>query len=214
MTGKPRGRPRSTRAHQAILESTRDLLTATGYEQMTVDAIAARAGVGKQTVYRWWSSKAALVADAVLSGHIAVATDPPADSGNVATDLRDWLREQVRRFGDPATASLVRGLAAAAADSDTDAARLYEQLTGPNRQHLVRRLAAGVRQGQLRGDADLEAAADALVGALLYRALARTSPMAQHGADGLFDIVFTGMAAPGAHNIAPERQGGHELPTE
>jgi AcrR family transcriptional regulator len=175
---------------------------------MTVDAIAARAGVGKQTVYRWWSSKAALVADAVLSGHVVVATDPPADSGDVATDLRVWLREQIHRFGDPATVSLVRGLAAAAADDDADAARLYEQLTGPSRQRLVRRLAAGVRQGQLRGDADLEAAADALIGALLYRALARTPPPAEHDADGLFDIVFTGMAAPGTHNIAPKRQGG------
>jgi len=64
---------------------------------------------------------------------------PPADSGDVAADLRDWLHDSFEWLGDPATTALVRGLAAAAADSATDAERLYERFTGPNRlPHRVR----------------------------------------------------------------------------
>jgi AcrR family transcriptional regulator len=194
VSGNQRGRPRSARAHQAILEAARDLLAAGGYDQLTIESIAARAGVGKQTVYRWWSSKASVVAEAVLAGYVVIGGDAPADTGDVAADLRDWSREQSRLHGDPATAALIRGLAAAAADSAADAARLYEQLTGPSRQRLVRRLAAGVRQGQLRADADLEAVADALMGTLLFRALARGPAMAAKGADGLVDVLLAGMA--------------------
>jgi len=91
--------------------------------------------VGKQTVYRRWPLKAAVAAEAALAGYLVADPHPPADSGGVAADLRDsfeWL-------GDPATTALVRGLAAAAADSATDAERLYERFTGPNRlPHRVR----------------------------------------------------------------------------
>jgi AcrR family transcriptional regulator len=191
---RQRGRPRSAHAHQAILESARDLLTSSGYEQTTMEAIAAQAGVGKQTVYRRWPSKAAVVAEAVLAGHLAAAPAPPAETGDVAADLRTWLQKQFQRLDDPADAALLRGLAAAAADSDTIAARLYEHLTGPARAQLVHRLAIGVQRGQLRPDADLEAAAEAVLGTLLYRALARRP--AYPAADGLLDILLDGMAQP------------------
>jgi hypothetical protein len=84
--------------------------------------------------------------------------------------------------------------------SEQDMSPARQRARDPNSASLVRGLAS--------------AAADAIVGALLYRALARTPPTTQHGADGLFDIVFTDMAAPDTHNIASERQGGHEFPTE
>ncbi|MEH0554006.1 TetR/AcrR family transcriptional regulator [Streptomyces sp. B21-101] len=196
MAAKQRGRPRSTRAQHAILEATRDLLASSGYEKLTMEAIAARAGVGKQTVYRRWSSKAAVVAEAVIAGYLVAETKPPADSGDVAADLRDWLRGQFDWLGAPSTVALVRGLAAAAAGSATDAERLYEQLTGPSRQHLTERLAAGVRQGQLRPDADLEAVADAVAGTLLYRALAHGAVTVSTDADRLLDILLTGVAQP------------------
>jgi AcrR family transcriptional regulator len=196
MAAKQRGRPRSIRAHQGVLEAARDLLASSGYEQLTMESIAVRAGVGKQTVYRWWPSKAAVVAEAVLAGYLIADTQPPADNCDVAADLRDWLRGQFEWLGAPTTIALIRGLAAAAADSTTDAELLYKQLTGPSRQHLTDRLAAGVRQGQLRPDADLEAVADAVAGTLLYRALTGGPAAVPTDADGLLDILLTGMAQP------------------
>ncbi|MGY2010236.1 TetR/AcrR family transcriptional regulator C-terminal ligand-binding domain-containing protein [Nocardia gipuzkoensis] len=89
---------------------------------------------------------------------------------------------------------MIRGLAAAAADSQADAERLYDQLTGPARQRLLHRLDAAVQQGQLRAGADLDAAADAVIGPLLYRVLARRPPLPHEGADGLLDVLLLGLA--------------------
>jgi AcrR family transcriptional regulator len=193
MSGRQRGRPRDPRAHRAILEATRELLTSGGYEQLTIEAIASRAGVGKQTLYRWWRSKAAIVAEAALSGYLIADERPMADTGDVAADLRAWLRERFTELTDPSLIALIRGLTAAAAESETDAARLYEQFTGRFQRELVRRLAAGAERGQVRGDADLTAAADAVIGTLLYRVLARPSTTAQDGADGLVELLFAGV---------------------
>ncbi|WP_280309939.1 TetR/AcrR family transcriptional regulator [Nocardia abscessus] len=194
MPESQRGRPRSASVHQAILDSARDLLAAVGYEQMTIEAIAAGAGVGKQTVYRRWRSKAAVVAEAVLDGYLISAAEPLPDSGDIAADLRKWLRELSIRHGEPAAAALIRGLAAAAADSQADAERLYDRLTGPARQQLMHRLDAGVQQGQLRAGADLDAATDAIIGTLLYRVLARRPPFPHDGVDGLLDVLLLGLA--------------------
>ncbi len=194
-SGNPRGRPRSVRAHQAILEATRDLLTESGYERLSMEAIAGRAGVGKQTLYRWWPSKAAVVAEAVLGGYLPTSTTAPPDTGDIGADLRAWGRGQIAWLTDPTSAALVRGLAAAAADSDTDSARLYAELATPVRQDLLRRLEAGVREGTLRPDADLDAAADAIIGSMLYRVMAGGHVHLRDDLDGLVDLLITGMRA-------------------
>ncbi|MFE3060249.1 TetR/AcrR family transcriptional regulator [Nocardia sp. NPDC059239] len=194
MDEKQRGRPRSARAHQAVMEATRDLLASVGYEQMSIEAIAAQAGVGKPTVYRWWRSKAAVVAEAALSGYLTGSAAPPPDTGDFEADLRQWVTALTQRLDNPADAALFRGWAAAAADSDTDTRRLYDQLSGPNRQQLIHRLEAAVAAGQLRADADLEAAADVLIGTMLYQVLARhpaTAP--QSSVDGFLDIFLVGL---------------------
>ncbi|WP_029433228.1 TetR/AcrR family transcriptional regulator [Blastococcus sp. URHD0036] len=193
MPAKQRGRPRSPRAHEAILRAAAELVVAGGYERLTMEAIAARAGVGKQTVYRRWPSKSAVVAEAALSGHLVPAGREPADTGDVVTDLRDWLRAAAAWLAEPGGAAVIRALAAAASDRDTDSARLYEQFTGPFHAALVARLAAGVAEGRLRAGAELGAVADALVGALLYRALAHTAPMTADDADALVDVLLSGL---------------------
>ncbi|MGX1809149.1 TetR/AcrR family transcriptional regulator [Nocardia sp. NPDC055321] len=171
---RQRGRPRSLRSHAAILEATRDLLAEGGYEHLTVDAIATRAGVGRQTVYRWWPSKAAVVAEATVAGLVMVGSpDPPGDTGDITEDLRVWLQDQVHRLANPALAATIRGLAAAAADSGIDADRLSRQLIAPRRDDLIKRLSSGVRQGQVRADADLGAVADMVDGLLLVWVLTR-----------------------------------------
>lgn len=198
MEQKQRGRPRSGAAHQAILEAVRDLLAAGGYERLTMEAIAARAGVGKQTVYRRWPSKSAVVAEAVLSGVITLGTPKVADTGDVVADLRDWLRVQFDALTTPRRSALVRGLVVAAADSDTDAARLYAHLTGPSRAQFKARLTAAIAQGALREDTDPETVTDTVFGTFLYRSLAgelTTPANARVAADRLLELILRGVAA-------------------
>lgn len=160
---------------------------------MSMEAIAAGAGVTKRTLYRWWSSKGAVVTEAVLSGVVPTDVKPPADTGDVVADLCTWMREQDAWHTDPGATALVRGLAAAAFDSDADAARIYDRLTGPVRDGLVRRLALGVEHGQLRADADLiEAAADAIIDSRLRRVLTR-GETSTYQADAVVKLVVIGL---------------------
>lgn len=200
MESPKRGRPRSAEADRAILEAARDLLLADGYEQLTIPAIAERAGVAKQTVYRRWPSKARLVADAVLGGYLSVAFEgradaatPAAPSAPEATDLRGWLHAAAIGLSDATNLTIVRALAAAAAESDEDATRLYTAFTEPGRRQLLGLLHAGVARGELRAVADLEAAADAIQGAVLYTALARRPPRVEQ-LDALADVLLGGLS--------------------
>lgn len=78
-----RGRPRSETSRQAILAATRDLLLEGDYDSLTTAEIAKQAGVGRQTVYRWWNSKAAVVADCVIEGLVMLPLETPAATGNL-----------------------------------------------------------------------------------------------------------------------------------
>ncbi|MCW2522401.1 MAG: transcriptional regulator, TetR family [Frankiales bacterium] len=196
MSGQ-RGRPRSSEAHQAILEATRDLLTIGGYERLTIEAIAARAGVGKQTVYRWWPSKAAIVAEAVLAGVIGGPSTVLDDTGDIAADLGSWIQQMTSGLGDPQAGALTRALTVASAERETDAERLYEKSVAPLRDNLLRRLSGAASAGQIRPDADLEAVADAIMGVALYRVLARSAPPPAAYGDGLLAVLLRGIAAPG-----------------
>lgn len=192
MDSRKRGRPRSAEADRAILEATRDLLLADGYEQLTIQAIAECAGVAKQTVYRRWPSKARIVADAVLSGVLSNGADWRADAADAPADLRGWLHAAAAGLARPSSITVMRALAAAAAESDEDATRLYAALNEPSRRSLLARLRAGVERGEIRADADLEAAADALLGAMLYRVLARRD-VAIDDVASLADVMLGGL---------------------
>lgn len=189
-----RGRPRSTEVHHAILEATRDLVIESGYASLSMDRVAERAGVGKQTVYRRWPSKGPLVADAILDRANPTGATLPPDTGDIHEDLRLWLHKQVTFVATPRNAALVRALAAAAADDPHDADTLYRQLTGPSRDGLLTRLRAGADAGQVRAEADLNAVADALTGAIMYQVLAGDATAASTArADGLLDVVMSGL---------------------
>lgn len=186
-----RGRPRSAAAHDAILAATRLLLAENGYAEVSMDRVAARAGVGKQTVYRRWASKAPLVAEAVLSAYGQAATLDLPESGDLAADLRSWLSGYSAFLAAPDNSALVRALAAAAADDPYDGETLYLQLTGPQHAAIRERLRRGVDAGHVRVDADLDAAAEALIGVTLYRMLTPGDPNRRF--DGLVDVLLAGL---------------------
>lgn len=171
MTVKPKGRPRSEIARQAILTAAAELLNEVGFEALTIDAIAKRAGSSRQTIYRWWRSLAAVVADAVVSGYVAMPQFVIPNSGALGHDLKTWIHSVAE--GHSSAQQVVRALAIAASE-DTDAANsLYEQITGPHYSALVERLALGQAKGQLPAEVNTQAIADALIGTVLFQALAR-----------------------------------------
>ncbi|GAA1963478.1 TetR/AcrR family transcriptional regulator [Agromyces allii] len=194
--GRGRGRPRNAEADLAILDATRDLLVADGYDALTMQAIADRAGVARQTVYRRWPSKSRLVADMMLSGNLAVGFEAPTDVAGTdpAIDaVRAWLHAAARQVTDASQVAVIRALASVAAENDDDG-RLYATFTAPARAHLLALLRAGVEQGGIRRGADLDAAADAMIGAVLFTALTRT-PSRPGSLDALADVLVEGLAA-------------------
>lgn len=179
MSDERAGRPRDSRLHHAILDATRELLTIGGYAELSMESVAARAGVGKKTLYRRWPSKAPLVAEAVLEAYGGSGSFPVAETGDLRADLQAWLCEHAQFLAESPNAALVRALIAAAAARPADGDDLYQQLSAPQLAGLMTRLRRAVRDGALSADADLDAIAQALIGTMLFRALT-------HGGAGEF----------------------------
>ena len=180
---------RNQRSHQAILAATADLLGEVGYAKLTVEAIAARAGVGKQTIYRWWPDKGALVLDAYLTlvGADQELTVP--DSGDLEADLRLVLGSLVDSLGDPVFEQRYRALLAAIQDDPKLAAALLDRLLMPWLAATRERLRAAQRAGQIRG-VDLEVATELLYGPVYYRWLLRTGPITRAYVDAVVAMTL------------------------
>ena len=188
-----RGRRRSERSHRAILAATQELLVERGYADVTIEGIAARAGVGKQTIYRWWPSRAALVLEAYLAGEEAVP--PPAEGRSVRDDvlaLLGWLIAVLAEpTGGPVLAGLVSDL-----QHDADLARGFRRDVVPaRREAMLAALERGRARGEIREDADLELAVDALHGAVFYRLLLSGEPLDDAFAERLAEQVLDGLRA-------------------
>ena len=187
------GRPRDGRLHRAILDATRELLTTGSYAELSMESVAARAQVGKKTLYRRWSSKAPLVAEAVLEAYGGSESFPVAETGNLRADLQRWLDEHAE-FLAGRHAALVRALVAAAAARPGDGEDLYRQLSAPQLAGLTTRLRNAVEAGELRADADVDAVATAIVGTMLFHALTQMGGGARRRFDGLVDVLLDGVA--------------------
>jgi AcrR family transcriptional regulator len=198
-----RGRPRKAETDQAILAAASELLLAGGYGCLSMEAVAARSGITKPTLYRRWPSKAALVADAFTAG-LSVGAASPArggpltDSGDIARDLSDWFDAFVRIAADPHNAALIRALIAAAGENPGEAEPFFELLIGPSQRHMAARLQAADAAGQLRQNLDFEALIDVLFGWVLVQLFTGRVDTAPRRARGLLEIVLHGACADGA----------------
>ncbi|MEU1970743.1 TetR/AcrR family transcriptional regulator [Microbacterium sp. NPDC019599] len=163
-----RGPKRSEAARLAILEAAAAELSSHGYEGVRMEAIAARAGVGKQTVYRWWPSKGAVIADCLAEGMIPPLAYAPSDTGDVIADITRWVEEAIALIDDDGRRGLMRGLLAAALESP--AVAQAEAVSSPVAD-LRARFAAAQEAGQLRPDADIDTLAVAINGCLVLRVL-------------------------------------------
>jgi AcrR family transcriptional regulator len=166
------GRPRDPSRDTVLVEATLALLAEDGYGALTMEAVAARAGVGKATLYRRWSSKEQLVVDALTS--LSEAREQLS-----ATGVRDQLvalLEAVRRKRGSLAGKIFPRLIGEAAGFPELMDLYRAQVHEPRRQRLRDVLRTGVEQGLVRPDVDLDHAVDLLVGPMVYRNLIRSDP--------------------------------------
>ena len=185
------GRPRSERARRAILKAAGELLDRDGLAAVTVERIAALAGVSKATIYRWWPNKAAVVTDSFLE--LSAPKIDFIDTGSAQGDLR----LQMRRLADLLASPSGRVIAALIGESqaDVEVARAFlDHWIAPRRRETRRVLERGVSRGELRAALDLDVAMDALYGPIYYRLLVRHLPLDEGFADALAEQVLHGIA--------------------
>ncbi|MGN9763828.1 TetR/AcrR family transcriptional regulator [Micromonospora sp. SD12] len=185
---------RSETARRAILAAAFDLVGEVGYAKLSIEGIAAAAGVGKQTIYRWWPSKGALLFDAFL----ALTTDDGQggalpDTGDLAADLKLVLRATVDELHDPRYDLPMRALHTEIVHDPALAADYATRLDGPMRELKKERLRAARRAGQLAEDVNLDVAVDLIFGPLLNRWLHRTGPLTHGYADQVVDTALRGL---------------------
>ncbi|MER6050330.1 TetR/AcrR family transcriptional regulator [Streptomyces sp. NPDC001793] len=184
---------RSERSRQAIFEAALALVGEVGYEKLTIEGIAARAGVGKQTIYRWWPSKAAVLLDAFGSVVDAYDQEGLPDTGDLAADLKFVLRATADEFNDAAWQAPYRALAAAGANDEELSRTFVGRLMEPGTRVYVDRLRAARDAGELDPDTDLRIAAEMLLSPFSQRWLMRTGELTHDFVDTLVDQVLRGL---------------------
>lgn len=168
------GRRRNEAAKDAILNAAYRLLSDPGTEALTIDSIAAEAGVGRQTIYRWWPSKGAVLADA-LARHARVVV-PERDTGSFTGDLAAFFVDSFAGLADEGLAARLRQIVAAA-QQDEHVARVLADFTAVRRAALRAILERGRASGALAPDADLDMLVDMAYGVLYYRLLVGHAPL-------------------------------------
>ena len=185
------GRPRSAAAHEAILAAAIALTREVGFDALAMDAVAARAGVGKATVYRRWKTKESLIAEALERFARAI---PVPDTGAVEDDLRTVMRGTMRMYQDPATAPLLSALVAAMARSAPIAQAMRSGFVAARRDAMHQVLERGIARGELARGTDIQLALDLLSGPLLYRALISGRKIDARMIRGIVGVVLRGFA--------------------
>ncbi len=166
------GAARSQAARSAILKAASELIARDGYDHLTIEGIAARAGVGKPTVYRWWPSKSALIAECLIDETLLPAVITPRNTGDVLADVTEWLDTVIRFASVDSNALLIRSLVAAGVENPEVTEQLSHRL-GATPESLEGRLAAAVADGELRADTAIGHLTDAIVGFIILRAISR-----------------------------------------
>ncbi|WP_182908337.1 TetR/AcrR family transcriptional regulator [Microbispora sp. H13382] len=190
----PGTRRRSEASRRAILTAAFELVGEVGYAKLSIEGIAARAGVGKQTIYRWWPSKGAVLFDAFLM--LSEGEDDSAalpDTGDLEADLKTVLRATVAELNDPRYDEPMRALNTEILHDPALAAIYAERLDRPMKELKKQRLRSAQRAGQLSGDLDLDVAIEMLWGPLLNRWLQRSGPLTPEYADSVVETALNGL---------------------
>lgn len=198
------GRRRNAAARDAILDVTFDLLRTRGAAGLTIDAIAEAAGVGRQTIYRWWPSKGAVAAEAMARQARAIV--PVRDSGSFADDLTQFLADSFAGLEDPGMRRALRQLVSAA-QADEHVTEVAAEFTAQRRAALRALLERGRASRDIAPDADLDLLVDVAYGVLWYRLLVGHAPLDPRAARDLAAHLLAAGAADLADAARASRPG-------
>ncbi|MGJ7528006.1 TetR/AcrR family transcriptional regulator [Variovorax sp. GB1P17] len=201
-----RGRPRNLQLRQAVLDAARELLAQVGPSGVTMEAVAAKAGVGKPTVYRWWPNRHAVTMDALMTSTAQEKKKKPQRAAASALlALSRQLDMVVRTLSSPMGRNVTTLIAAA--DPDTELSKAFR-----NHFILSRRdegrvlLQQAAEAGEIRADADLEIALDQIYGALFFRLLMGHAPLDEGFVKALIASLLAGLGANPVTNAASLRR--------
>ena len=179
---------------EAILRATRELLSEGGARALTVEAVAARSGVAKTTIYRRWGSRHELALAVVLD--LVETASPVPDLGDTRQELIEFLRRAVRILGTTLMGSVMQGLVSEVA-SDPDLGTAFrERVIAVRVQELGRVLERGVARGEIRDGVDPEQIHELLFGPVYYRLLLSGNALDEDLARRVVDAIYAGIAAP------------------
>jgi AcrR family transcriptional regulator len=196
-----KGRPRSDAAHRRILDAARELLSEDGFADFRLEHVAARAGVGKATIYRRWGSKEALAQELLAelaAPHIAVA-----ESDDTRQELLAAVTNPMRAVTDTPFGPVIRALLSQIAVNPTLGDPFRATVVQARRREVSRVIARGVARGDLRPDADPDVATELLVGPVYFR-LMFGGELTLDFANRVVDSVLRGYGAPGRNFASPK----------
>jgi len=180
------GRPRSEKARKAVIRSTLALLERVGFNELTIESVAARAGVGKATVYRWWPNKAELVIDSFVSAVGKELRFPSA--GPVLESIREQMKRWAPIFRSPLGQIVVTVIGAGQSEPEIlEAFRAH--WVEPRRIEARRLLRQAMRRGEIRADLDPNTILDLLYGPLYLRLLLKHAPLDENFVNTVFEVV-------------------------
>ncbi|MFH0750630.1 MAG: TetR/AcrR family transcriptional regulator [Chloroflexota bacterium] len=188
---RPLGRPRSDRVHRAIVEAARAELVEHGFSRFRLEHVAARAGVGKATIYRRWPSKEALAHDLLAelaAPHIAVA-----DVGDTRAELRATVLTAMHAVAETPFGPVIRALLSQIAINPALGDPFRETVVRARREEVARVIGRGIARGDLRPDADVDVATELLVGPVYFR-LMFGGGLSADFAERVADSVYHGYA--------------------
>lgn len=198
-----RGRPRSAVVHDAIVDAAVDLLGECGYDGLTMEGVAARAGVGKATIYRRWPSKFDLVVEALDC--LAEEANPALDTGDTRADLV----AMATRLRDKLTSGpgdVLRGLLVESHRNPDLAHRFRTEFIAPRRAKAKEILQRGQERGDIRPDVDLDLAAELVTSVLFYRTMFSGASVSGALPEKLVDLALSGIGTEAA--VSPRTRPG------
>jgi AcrR family transcriptional regulator len=184
----------------AVLEAADDLLAERGFAGVTIEGIAARAQVAKQTIYRWWTSKTDILFNALAEDAAAYFT--AYDGDDLGSDLRHHLRQLAVFLAETDPGAVCRALAGQAQHDPEVAARFRAEFVTPQRDRDRAPLRRAQSRGELPDDTDIDLAADQLAGPVYYRVLVTGQPVPREFTDALVDQYLAV-----AHSGSPAGRG-------
>jgi AcrR family transcriptional regulator len=187
--GRAPGRPRCAVTHQAILDCANALLEEIGFANMSVEGIAARAGVGKATIYRRWPNKASVVMDAFLAATAKEIAFP--NTGSAREDIRRQMRSVVKALNGPRGRTIATLIGVVQSDQEL-AEAFRTRFVAVRRGEAKAVVQRGIASGEFKPDMDLESVLDCLYGPLYFRLLIGHDKASAKYADQLVDLVLRG----------------------